>query len=72
MDTSPEEVICKCLTSDGNLSLYNIWDEGYGQESQLDATGMLVEQIENKLEYKCNNYDLAGSFSDLSFSLEKL
>ena len=72
MDASPEEVICKCLTSDGNLSLYNVWDEGYGQESQLDTTGMLVEKIENKLEYKCNNYDSTGSFNDLSFSLEKL
>lgn len=71
-DTSPEEIICKCLTSDENLSLYNVWDEGFGQESQLDASGMLVEQIDKKLEYKCNNYDSTGSFSDLSFSLEKL
>ena len=72
MDTSPEGVICKCLTSDGNLNLYNVWDEGSGQESQLDASGMLVKKIGDKLEYKCNNYDLTGSFSDLSFSLEKL
>ncbi len=72
VDTSPEEVICKCLTSDGNLSLYNVWDEGCGQESQLDASGMLVKKIGDKLEYKCNNYDLTGSFSDLSFSLEKV
>jgi len=72
VDTSPEEVICKCLTNDGKLSLYNVWDEGHGQESQLNTSGMKVKQVENTLQYKCNNYDLTGSFNDLSFSLEKL
>ncbi|MFD0048927.1 hypothetical protein ACFVHQ_06310 [Actinomycetes bacterium NPDC127524] len=71
-DTSPEEVIIKCHTSDGKLSVYNIWDEGEGRESQADSSGMLILEKEGLLVYKCNAYGFETEFNDLIFSIEKL
>lgn len=72
-DTAPKEVICKCFSKDGNLSVYNIWDEGDGRRSQGYSSGMLIdEQEDGTLIYKCNDYGFKTDFTDLVFSIEKL
>ncbi|WP_129691582.1 hypothetical protein [Gottfriedia acidiceleris] len=71
-DTAPQEVICKCHTNDGNLSIYNIWDDGNGRESQSYSSGMIVEEQDGKFIYKCNDYGFETNFDDLVFSIEKL
>ena len=71
-DTAPKEVICKCCSSEGLLSIYNIWDKGKGRQSQLLTSGMLVEEDENTYIYRCNDYGYETSFDKLIFSIEKL
>jgi hypothetical protein len=72
-DTAPKEVICKCFSKDGNLSVYNIWDEGNGRQSQMYTSGMLIdEQDDGILIYKCNDNGFETDFTDLVFSIEKL
>ncbi|MFC4557282.1 hypothetical protein ACFO3D_03530 [Virgibacillus kekensis] len=71
-DTSPQELICKCYTSDGYLSIYNIWDKGNGRESQSYSSGMLLEEGHNVLTYKCNDIGFTTDFNHLVFSIEKM
>jgi hypothetical protein len=71
-DTAPKEVIIKCFTDVGLLSLYNIWDDGNGVESQVYSSGMIVEEKENKLIYRCNDYGFDTNFEKLIFSIEKM
>jgi hypothetical protein len=71
-DTSTEEVIIKCHTNDGKLSIYNIWDEGDGRESQAHSSGMLIIENDSLFVYKCNAYGFDTEFNDFVFSLEKL
>jgi hypothetical protein len=72
-DTAPKEVICKCFSEDGNLSIYNVWDKGNGSQSQGYTSGMLIdEQNDGILIYKCNDYGFKNDFTDLVFSIEKL
>ena len=71
-DTAPKEIILKCHTTDGKLSIYNIWDEGDGKESQAYSSGMLINDKNGLLVYKCNDYGIDTDFSSLVFSLEKL
>ena len=71
-DNSPKEVICKCFTKDGNLSIYNIWNEGRYWESQSDFSGMLLEEKGNVITYHCNDVGLETNFDKLVFSIEKL
>lgn len=73
-DTAPKEILCKCYTNDGLLSIYNIWDEqnnGFGS-SQADSSGMLLEEKGNILIYRCNDYGFKTNFDSLVFSIEKL
>lgn len=71
-DTSPKEVICKCFSNEGKLSIYNIWDKGNGSQSQSYTSGMLIDEKNGVLTYSCNDYGFNSTFSDLVFSLEKL
>ncbi len=70
--TAPKEVICRCLTNDGLLSIYNIWDEGDGRESQAHSSGMLLEEKDNILIYHANDYGFETNFDKLVFSIEKM
>ncbi|GGB44445.1 hypothetical protein GCM10007199_07330 [Fictibacillus barbaricus] len=54
------------------MSIYNIWDEGDGKESQAYSSGMLISEKNGVLVYKCNDYGFETDFSSLVFSLEKL
>lgn len=71
-DTSSREVICKCFTDNGLLSVYNIWDEGRGSQSQMHTSGMLLEERGNLLIYHCNDFGFETNFDKLVFSIEKL
>ncbi|MCM2535010.1 hypothetical protein NDK43_25050 [Neobacillus pocheonensis] len=72
-DTAPKEVICKCYSQDGNLSLYNIWDKGNGTQSQMYTSGMIIDEKDDGiLIYNCNDYGFETEFTDLVFSIEKL
>jgi len=54
-DNASKEVLCKCDSTDGNLSIYNIWDKGRGAESQAYSSGMLKEISGTKVIYYCND-----------------
>jgi len=69
-DTAPKEVLCKCYTTDGNLSVYNIWDKGRGAESQAYSSGMLKETVGAKATYYCNDIGFQTNFDKLVFSVE--
>ncbi|WP_129691686.1 hypothetical protein [Gottfriedia acidiceleris] len=71
-DTSPKEIICKCHSKNGYLSLYNIWDKGDGRQSQSYSSGMIVEEKEGNFIYNCNDFGFETNFDDLVFSIEKL
>ena len=71
-DNAPREFLCKCVSSEGLLSVYNLWDKGKGRQSQLLTSGMIVEQKDNILIYHCNDYGYETNFDKLVFSIEKL
>lgn len=71
-DTAPKEFICKCCSSEGLLSVYNIWDKGKGRQSQLLTSGMLVEEDGDTYTYQCNDYGYETNFDKLIFSIAKL
>lgn len=71
-DTAPKEVILKCYTDVGLLSIYNIWDDGRGRNSQSYTSGMIIKEEDNVLYYHCNDYGFETDFNKLIFSIEKL
>jgi hypothetical protein len=71
-DTAPKELICKCLTNDGFLSIYNVWDKGKGTESQSHTSGMLLVGEDDVLTYHCNDIGFETNFDRLVFSIRKL
>lgn len=49
-DNCPQKIKIKCKSSEGKISVYNIFDMGVergGIKSQMDSCGMLVEEQEN-------------------------
>jgi len=71
-DTVPKEVLCKCFTEDGFLSIYNMWDKGKGSESQSHTSGMLIKENGNSLTYHCNDIGFETNFDKLVFTIEML
>lgn len=67
VDTAPKEVLCKCVSSEDLLSVYNIWDKGKGRQSQLLTSGMILEEKDNKIIYYCNDYGFETDFDKLVF-----
>mgnify|MGYP001393686477 CR=1 FL=1 len=72
IDTAPKEVTFECITDDGLLSLYNIWDSGRGKESQAWSSGMLIEELPKGRRYKCNDLGFETSFQKLVFRIERI
>jgi hypothetical protein len=70
-DTAPKEVFCRCLTSDGCLSVYNIWDKGDGRNSQAWSSGMLIEELPNGRRYRCNDIGFNTRFDKLVVRIER-
>jgi len=71
-DTAPKEIICKCHTKSGLVSVYNIWDKGRGRQSLLLTSGMLIEKKGNVYIYHCNDYGYETNFDKFIFSIELL
>lgn len=72
-DTAPEIVKIKCLSQEGLVSIYNVWETERGQmKGQMDFSGMLVERNGNKITYSCNNGLLDTNFDELVFEIELL
>jgi hypothetical protein len=71
-DTAPKEVFCRCLTSDGCLSVYNIWDHGDGRRSQAWSSGMLIEELPNGRRYRCNDVGFDTRFDKLVIRIERV
>jgi hypothetical protein len=70
-DTAPRQVLCRCLTYDGCLSVYNVWDEGEGRRSQGWSSGMLVEELPNGRRYRCNDVGFDTRFDKLVVRVER-
>ncbi len=70
-DTAPKEVFCRCRTSDGCLSVYNIWDSGEGKRSQAWSSGMLIEELPNGRRYRCNDVGFDTRFDKLVIRIER-
>jgi len=70
-DTAPREVLCRCFTSDGCLSIYNIWNKGDGRQSQGWSSGMLIEELPNGRRYRCNDVGFDTQFDKLVVQVER-
>lgn len=71
-NTSPKIVYIKCFSSEGLLSIYNIWDMGRGSESQSHTSGMIIEKRGKKLIYKCNDSGYKTDFDKLVFQIKMM
>ena len=71
-ETAPYEVICKCISDEGLISVYNIFDMGKGRRSLGFTSGMLLEQKGEKTIYHCNDWGIDTNFDKLIFSFEKI
>ena len=74
-DTAQKCVLVKCISEEGVLSIYNVFDLGKergGRRSQMDSCGMLVERKENTIVYKCNDVGFKSDFDKLIFEIELL
>jgi len=71
-DTSPKEVEFICHTKNGLLSVYNIWDRGFGPNSLGYSSGMLVEELPNGRRYRCNDIGFETNFDKLVFRIERI
>lgn len=72
-DTAPKKFVVKCVSPEGLLSVYNIWDEGNGARSLMYCSGMIVEQQGNRIIYHCHDVGKNNvSFDKIVFSIEKI
>lgn len=71
-DTSPSEVLIECRTSNGALTVFNVWDRHGHMESQRWSSGMLVEELDNGRRYRCNDLGFETDFSKLVFRIERI
>lgn len=69
-DTAPGEVLVKCTTDTGLLSVYNIFEIKGRRHSQTDFSGMIISSENNKRIYKCNDFGKDTDFDKLVFSIE--
>ncbi len=74
-DPSYKKVNIKCVSDEGLLSIYNVYDKGAGQggiRSQMDYSGMLAEKTETGFRYRCNDVGLTDTFDSLVFEISLL
>jgi hypothetical protein len=69
-DNSPKIVNIKCFSSEGLLSIYNIWERDGSYNSLLLASGMVIEKKEKKIIFNCNDSGLETNFDKLIFQIE--
>lgn len=74
-DTVLQLINVKCVSEEGVLSVYNVFDLGKergGRRSQVDSCGMIVKQSKNIYRYHCNDVGFETSFDKLVFEIELL
>ena len=74
-DTCPKSIKFRCVSSEGKLSIYNIFDMGPergGVHSLVDSSGMLVEEIDGYIVYRCNDVGFKTEFNSLEFKIKLL
>ena len=72
-NTAPKKFYVKCVSTEGLLSVYNIWNKRNMAESQMYGSGMLIEQDGNKTIYRCHDVSMENvSFDKIVFSIEKI
>lgn len=72
-DECHSSVKIKCHSSEGLLSIYNLFDLGRGRGgimSQADSCGMIVENVDGKIIYHCNDTGFETKFDKLVFQIE--
>jgi len=70
-DTAPSPVVCRCISSDGKLFLYNIWERQGVSSSLSYSSGMLVEEVPAGRRYRCNDIGFDTQFGKLVFRVER-
>ena len=74
-DTVLQLTNVKCVSEEGLLSVYNVFDLGKergGRRSQVDSCGMIVKQSDNIYRYHCNDVGFETNFDKLIFEIELL
>jgi hypothetical protein len=70
-ETAPKHIEVICFTKNGLLSIYNIWDRGFGENSLSHSSGMLVEELTNGRRFRCNDIGFETKFDKLIFRIER-
>ena len=68
-EIAPEQIEVTCFTKNGLLSVYNVWDMGFGKNSLSHSSGMLVEELTNGRRYRCNDFGFETKFDKLIFRI---
>ena len=72
-DNSPKEFYVKCESSEGLLSVYNIWDDRGFPSSQEYGSGMIIKREGNLSTYFCHDFGMENpTFDKIVFSIEKI
>ena len=75
-DTCPKECEVECLSDEGYLSVYNIFERNeqgiMRRNSQMAYSGMILEQKGNIYRYYCNDTGKNTDFDKLVFEIELL
>jgi hypothetical protein len=69
-DTAPEKIQVQCTSKNEKISIYNIWDEGNGAQSQCYTSGMIREELEDLIKYSCNDFGKDTTFDKLIFTIK--
>ena len=75
-DTCPKECEVECLSDEGYLSVYNVFERNeqgiMRRNSQMAYSGMILEQKGNIYRYYCNDTGKKTDFDKLVFEIELL
>lgn len=75
-DNCPKEFEIECLSDEGYLSVYNIFERNeqgvMRKHSQMDYSGMILEQKGGIYRYRCNDTGYNTKFDKLVFEIEFL
>ncbi|MBQ2465327.1 MAG: hypothetical protein II507_10145 [Treponema sp.] len=75
-DECPKEFEIECSSDEGYLSVYNIFERNeqglMRKYSQMDFSGMILEQSGNIYRYSCNDTGRNTNFDKLVFEIELL
>lgn len=61
---------CNCISSDGIMHIYNIWERDNIRSALCYSSGMKVQNIPKGRCYNCNDIGFDTSFNKLVFSVE--